>query len=75
MQGQVVGAGEAAVAVRAAEGFDACVLAEVPRQLVRAGELPGAAFPGAFVGLLSCGGGAERSQQGKEMSLVCVWWG
>lgn len=66
VKGQVVGAGEAAVTVRAAEGLDACVLAEVPGQLIGAGELPGAAFPGAFVGLLACARGAERGQHCKN---------
>lgn len=66
----MVGAGEAAVAVRAAEGLDACVLAEVPGQLVGAGELPGAAFPGAFVGLLTCARGAERGQHCKNYCHV-----
>lgn len=67
VKGQVVGAGEAAVAVRAVEGLDARVLAEVPGQLVGAGELPGAAFPGAFVGLLACTRGAERGQHRKKL--------
>lgn len=54
MQSQVVGAGEAALAVGALERLDARVLAEVSRQLIRPGELPRAAFPHALVGLLSC---------------------
>jgi len=64
VQGQVVGAGEAAVAVRAAEGFDARVLAEMPGQLIGAGELPGAALPGALVGLLACGERGSARQRG-----------
>lgn len=54
MQSQVVGAGEAALAVRTLERFDPRVLAVVSRQLIRAGELPCAAFPRALVGLLTC---------------------
>lgn len=53
VQREVVGPGEGAVALGAAERFDSCVLAEVSGQLVRAGEAPGAALPGAVVGLLS----------------------
>lgn len=51
---QVVGAGKASVAVSAAEGFDAGVLAEVPRKLVRTGKAPCAAFPGTLVWLFTC---------------------
>lgn len=53
MQGEVVGPGEGAVALGAAERFDSGVLAEVSGQLVGAGEAPGAALPGTVVGLLS----------------------
>lgn len=49
----MVGAGEAAVAVGAAERLDARVLAEVARQLVGAGEAPCAALPRTAIGLLS----------------------
>lgn len=51
---QVVRAGEAAVAVGAAKGFDASVLAKVPRQLVRAGKAPGTALPCALVWFFTC---------------------
>lgn len=63
MQGQVVGAREGAVALGAAEGLDARVLAEVPSQLVGAGETPGAALPGAMVRLLACAGETEGRAQ------------
>lgn len=53
VQGEVVRPGEGAVALGAAERLDPRVLAEVSRQLVGAGEAPGAALPGAVVGLLS----------------------
>lgn len=53
VEGQVVRAGEAAVAVAALEGLDSGVLAVVARQFVRASELPRAAFPRAQVGLLT----------------------
>lgn len=54
MQREVVGSGEGAVALRAAERFDSRVLAEVSGELVGAGEAPGAALPRAVVRLLSC---------------------
>lgn len=54
MKRQVVGAGKASVAVGAAEGFDARVLAIVPRQLIRTGEAPCATFPSALVWLFTC---------------------
>lgn len=54
VQSQVVRTGEAAFTVRALEWFDSCVLAEVSCQLIRTGELPGAAFPHALVGFLTC---------------------
>lgn len=53
VQGEVVGPGEGAVALGAAERLDPRVLAEVSCQLVGAGEAPGAALPGTVVGLLS----------------------
>lgn len=53
VQRQVVGAREAALAVAAAERLGAGVLAVVPRQLVRPGEAPLAALPGALVRLLA----------------------
>lgn len=53
MQGEVVGPGEGAVALGAAERLDPRVLAEVSSQLVGAGEAPGAALPGTVVGFLS----------------------
>lgn len=49
----MVGPGEGAVTLSAAERFDSRVLAEVSSQLVGAGEAPGAALPGAVVGFLS----------------------
>jgi len=54
VQSQVVGSGKAAFAVGALERLDPRVLPEVPRQLVRTGELPRAAFPQALVGFLAC---------------------
>lgn len=56
VKGQVVRAGEAAVAVGAAKGFDASVLAKVSRQLVRSGKAPGTALPCALVRLFTCKG-------------------
>lgn len=54
VQRQMVGPGEGAVAFRATERFDSCVLAEMSGELVGAGEAPGAAFPGTVIRLLSC---------------------
>lgn len=68
MQGQVVGAGEAAVAVRALERFHTRVLPVVPRQLVRAGKLPRAAVPGALVWLFPC----EHTHTHSTASVQCA---
>lgn len=57
----MVGAGEGAVALGAAEGLDPRVLAEVSGQLVGAGEAPGAALPGAVVRLLTCRGRSREA--------------
>lgn len=54
VQSQVVRTREAAFTVGALEWFDSCVLAEVSGQLIWTGELPGAAFPHALVGFLTC---------------------
>lgn len=61
VQGEVVGPGEGAVALGASERLDPRVLPKVSRELVGAGEAPGAALPGAVVGLLAC-----RGQQSKD---------
>lgn len=66
VQGEVVGPGEGAVTLSAAERFDSRVLAEVSGQLVGAGKAPGAALPGTVVGLLTCKGAGheQRGQRG-----------
>lgn len=51
---EMVGAGEAPLAVAAAEGFRTSVLAVVSGQLVGAGEAPLATFPRTLVRLLTC---------------------
>ena len=53
VEGQVVGAREAAAADGALEGLGPRVLPEVARQLVRAGEAPVTTLPRALVRLLS----------------------
>lgn len=53
VQGEMVGAGEAAAAHGALEGFSAGVFAEVARQLVRTGKPPVTPFPCAPVWLLA----------------------
>lgn len=52
VQCQVVWPGKAAIAVRALEWLHSRVFAVMPGQFIRASKLPGAAFPGALVGLL-----------------------
>lgn len=81
VQGQVVRAGEGAVALGAAERFDARVFAEMSGELVGAGEAPGAALPGAVVGFLSWGGGDKELGEvtGKEAvrkrwEVFGFWW-
>lgn len=70
VQGEVVGAGEGAVTLGASERLDARVLAKVPRQLVGAGEAPGAALPGAVVRLFSCRGQQmEEQKRGGERRM------
>lgn len=54
VQGEVIGPGEGAVALSAAERFNSRVLAEMSGQLIGASEAPGASLPGTVVGLLSC---------------------
>ena len=54
VEGEVVGAREAAIAVHALERLGARVLAVVARQLVGAREPPLAALPRALVRLLTC---------------------
>lgn len=55
VESQMVRAGEAPAAGYALEGLGARVLPIVPGQLVGAGKAPVAAFPRAFIGLLTCG--------------------
>ncbi|TKC34877.1 hypothetical protein EI555_009987, partial [Monodon monoceros] len=64
VQGQVVRAGEAAVAHAALEGLGPRVFAVVSGQLVRAREPPVAAFPGALVRLLTCAKGPRGGGEG-----------
>lgn len=64
VQGEVIRAGEAAVAHAALEGLGSRVLAVVAGQLVRAREPPVAAFPGALVGLLACVKGTRGGGEG-----------
>lgn len=68
---QVVGAGKASVAVSAAEGFDAGVLAKVPRQLVRTGETPCAAFPGTLVWLFTCKDIVTSVNVTRNLETIC----
>lgn len=53
VQGQVIGAGEGAITVRALEWLYTRVLPKVTGQLIRAGELPRTAFPHALIRLFS----------------------
>lgn len=54
VEGEVVRAGEAAVAVTAFEWFDTGVFAVMSCQLVRASELPCAVIPRTLVRLFTC---------------------
>lgn len=54
VQCQVIGAGKAAITVRALEWLHSRVFAVMPCQFIRTSELPGAAFPGTLIGFLSC---------------------
>ena len=69
VQRQVVGAREAAVAHAALEGLGPGVLAVVAGQLIRAREPPVAAFPGAFVRLLTCATDQEGKVSGQLATL------
>lgn len=62
VQGQVVGAREAAAAGNALERFGAGVLAVVSGELVRPGEAPVAVVPRAAIRLLTCN--AEKQEGG-----------
>lgn len=62
---QVIRAGKAAVTVCTLEGLHSCVLAVMPCQFVGASKLPGAAFPGTFVGFFSWEETKERGEGGK----------
>lgn len=73
VQGQVVGAGEGAVALGAAERLDPRVLAEVSGQLIGAGEAPGAALPGTVVRLLTWRGRDTTRQQSQTQTHTDVW--
>lgn len=68
VQGQVVGAGKAALAVGTLERFHSRVLAKVSRQLVGPGKLPCAAFPHALVRFLACGN--TFTVQGKKKNSL-----
>lgn len=63
VQSQVVRPGERPVAELALEGPVARVLAIVTDELIRARELPAAAFPVAVVGLFTCLGKSESMTQ------------
>lgn len=62
VQRQVVGPGEAPLAVGTLERLHARVLAEVSGQLVGARELPRAALPHALVGFLTCKRGKRKER-------------
>ena len=54
MKAQMIATAETPVTVTALEGLLSCVLARMSGEFVTSGKLPGAAFPLANVGLLSC---------------------
>lgn len=65
---QVIRAGEAAVTVCTLEWLHSRVLAVMPRQFIGSSKLPGAAFPGTFVGFFSC----VRSPVSLQVGAFCV---
>lgn len=69
VQCQVIRPREAAIAVRALERLHSRVLAVMPRQFVGTRKLPGAAFPGTLVGLLTCK--KSRHTSSGAASLSC----
>lgn len=71
VQGQVVGAGEAAAAGDALEGFGSGVFPVVSGELVRSGETPVAVVPCAAVRLLTC----VRPLVCLQMGALCVNFG
>lgn len=79
VQGQVVRSGEAAVTVCTLEGLHPCVFPVMPRQLIRAGELPGATVPGTLVWLFTWKGSQKTQSMfsrisGKLIRKICTWW-
>lgn len=75
VQGQVVGAREAAAAGNALERFGAGVLAVVSGELVRPGEAPVAVVPRAAIRLLTCNAEKQkrRHQQRANIFGCCCW--
>lgn len=71
MQGQVVGAREAAAAGHTFEGFGSGVFPVVSGELVRSGETPVAVVPCASVRLLTC----VRPLVRLQMRTLCVNFG
>lgn len=71
---QVIRAGEAAVTVCTLEWLHSRVLAVMPRQFVGSSKLPGAAFPGTFVGLFSWEKQKKegRGKTGCDFPLVAI---
>ena len=73
VEGEVVRPGERSVAHLASVWSDPGVFPHVPAQLVRAGELPAAALPGAHVGLFpSVGPQVRLHVRGLVVSLVAI---
>ena len=72
VQGQVIGAGEGALAQVTLERPVARVLAEVTRELVRASELPAASLPAAVVWFLSCRDETKTKEGGRERRISDV---
>lgn len=74
VQGEVVGSGKGARADGALEGFGACVLPVMTRQLIRTSETPVAAVPRAPVGLLTRVSPEVGFQMGRlGVDLLAPW--
>lgn len=67
---QVIRAGEAAVTVCTLEWLHSRVLAVMPRQFIGSSKLPGAAFPGTFVGFFSW---EKQKKEGKGEKQVVTF--
>ena len=75
MQGEVIGAGEAALADLAAEGFSARVFPIVAGELIGSGETPLTLGPMAAVRFLTCQrqpNHTKKEKNRREKVIICI---